>query len=140
MAKSLSYTPPKPAHDPARAEVDDLVAALHESGLLRTVTGGVRAYPDVLRVLLQAVDADTVRSVLALSAAAGDLEPEASQRLARGVREARTAAAHAAGRRRAEGPFRLARRLLDPDTRRGLAAALAALAAVGAALGPADGR
>ena len=50
MARSLAYTPPTPPDTAARDELDDLVDALHESGLLRALAGGARAYPTLLRV------------------------------------------------------------------------------------------
>lgn len=133
MARSLGYTPPTPPDTAATDEVDDLVRALHESGLLRALSGGVRAYPQLLRHVLEAVDANTVRSLIALTGALGELDPEQAERVAAGLRRARAASAEAAAGE-AEGPLRLLRRLRDPDTRRGIAAALAALAAVGSAL------
>ena len=104
MARQLGYTPPTPPDSQARAELDDLVEALHDAGLLRALAGGARSYPDILRLLLRSVDAQTLRSLVALSAAATDLDPAGTERVARG-------------------------------TRRGLAAAIAALAALGSALG-----
>lgn len=133
MAKPLTYTPPAPPYTAAQDEVEDLVRALHESGLLRALAGGARSYPSLLRQLLEVVDADTLRAVIALGGALRDLEPEGAERLASGVRQARSDAGRAA-RGKPEGPLALARRLRDPDTRRGLSAALAALAAVGRAL------
>lgn len=133
MARSLGYTPPAPATDQARDELDDLVDALHDSGLLRALAGGARTYPRLLKALLDVVDADTVRSVIALASVLGDLDPDGSARLAAGVRRARGDAA-ATLAAPPEGPRALFRRLRDPDTRRGLSAALAALSAVGGAL------
>lgn len=132
MARSLGYTPPTPPDTAAHDELDDLVRALHDSGLLRAAAGGVRAYPELLGSLLAAIDADDVRSAIELSGGLRDLDPDRSARLAAGIRAARTAARSAA--RRPVGPVALLRRLRDPDTRRGLAAALAALSALGAAL------
>jgi uncharacterized protein YjgD (DUF1641 family) len=133
MARSLSYTPPTPPDDQARDELDDLVRALHDAGLLRAMAGGARAYPQLLRSVLATVDVGTMRSVIALAGAVGELDAEQTERVARGVREARADAARA-GRGRPEGPLALLRRLRDPDTRRGIAALLAALAAIGRSL------
>lgn len=133
MARSLGYTPPTPPDRGATDEVDDLVQALHESGLLRAMAGGARAYPQLLRHLLEAVDAHTVRSLIALSGAVGDLDPDQTERVAAGLRQARSASAEAAAGE-PEGPLKLFKRLRDPDTRRGIAAALAALAALGSSL------
>lgn len=141
MATSLGYTPPTPPDTAARDDLDDLVRALHESGLLRAAAGGARSYPQLLRGLLRAVDADTVRSVIALTGSLRGLDPEQSEQVATGVRRARAAAAAASDE--PVGVRALWRRLRDPDTRRGMAAGLAALAALGAALGPSsveDGR
>ncbi|CAN5252044.1 hypothetical protein BH09ACT12_BH09ACT12_07000 [soil metagenome] len=136
MARPLGYTPPIPPDLGAQDEVDDLVAALHDSGLLRAMAGGARAYPQLLQPLLSAVDADSLRSGIALLGALSNLDPVESERVARGIRQARTDAASAAASKKPDGPLALLRRLRDPDTRRGLAAALAALAALGAALNP----
>jgi uncharacterized protein YjgD (DUF1641 family) len=137
MARSLAYTPPTPPDTAARDELDDLVDALHDSGLLRALAGGARAYPTLLHTLLDAIDADTLRAGIALAGGLADLDPDEAERLAGGIRRARTDATAAAAAR-PEGPVSLAKRLRDPDTRRGLSAALAALAAIGAALGPAE--
>ena len=95
MARQLGYTPPAPPDSQARAELDDLVEALHEAGLLRALAGGARAYPDILRLLLESVDARTLRSLVALSGAATSLDPAGTERVARAVRRARSAAPQA---------------------------------------------
>lgn len=136
MARSLGYTPPTPVDTAASDDVDDLVRALHESGLLRALAGGVRSYPQLLLTVLDALDAGTVRSVVALTGALRDLDPDQTERLAAGVRRARQDASSAASGT-PDGPLALWRRLRDPNTRRGLSATLAALAAIGSAL-PAD--
>lgn len=133
MATPLGYRPPTRPDTGAQDEVDDLVAALHESGLLRALAGGARSYPQLLTTLLRSVDADTLRSTIALAGAARDLDPEEAERVAAGIRDARAAAAEAAAGE-PEGPVSLFRRLADPDTRRGISAALAALRALGASL------
>lgn len=133
MARPLSYVPPVRPDSGPQDDVDQLVAALHESGLLRAMAGGARAYPQLLSRLLEAVDARTVRSVLELAGGLRDLDPDESAQVADGIRRARRDAARAAAGR-PEGPLALLRRLRDPDTRRGLAAALAALAALGSSL------
>ena len=135
MATSLGYTPPTPPDTAAQDDLDDLVRALHESGLLRAAAGGARSYPQLLRGLIHAVDADTVRSLIALSGSLRGLDPDRAEQVATGVRRARAAAAETASDD-PEGVRALWRRLRDPDTRRGVSAALAALAALGAALGP----
>lgn len=140
MATSLGYTPPTPPDTAARDDLDDLLGALHESGLLRAAAGGVRAYPQLLGSVLHAVDAGTVRSFVALTEALRGIDPDRAEQVATGIRRARAAATEAASGP-PEGPRALLRRLRDPDTRRGLAAALAGLAALGGALEsrPSDG-
>lgn len=133
MSKPLGYLPPVPPDTAAQDEVDDLVAALYESGLLRVLAGGARAYPQLLRTLLKAIDADAIRSAIELAGALRDLDPDESAKVADGVRRARTDAV-AAATGRPEGTFALLRRLRDPDTRRGISAALAGLAALGGSL------
>ena len=133
MARPLSYTPPTRPDTGPQDDVDQLVEALHDSGLLRAMAGGARAYPQLLRRLLAAVDADTLRSAIAITGSLRDLDPDETERVAEGIRRARTEAARAADAK-PEGPLALLRRLRDPDTRRGISAALAALAAVGSAL------
>ncbi|QWC84657.1 DUF1641 domain-containing protein [Nocardioidaceae bacterium] len=134
MAKPLTYAPPTPQDTGPQDDVDDLVLALHESGLLRVMAGGARAYPQLLTSLLKAIDADAIRSGIALAGALGDPDPEAAEQLAQGIRKARKDAAAAAADSRPPGFLRLAKRAHDKDVRRGLAAALAALAAVGSSL------
>ena len=76
MAKPLTFAPPPPAHDPAKDDVDDLVQALHESGLLRVIAGAARAYQ--LRYLsrraVAALDAQNARR-LSLAWLAQSLQP-----------------------------------------------------------------
>lgn len=133
MATSLGYTPPTPPDTAASDEVDDLVQALHESGLLRAMAGLSRSYPQLLLKLMEGIDADTIRSLIALAGILDDLDPDQTERLVDGVRRARHDAAQAAAGE-PEGPRALARRMRDPNTRRGISAALAGLAALGAAL------
>ncbi|MGB3771142.1 MAG: hypothetical protein WBA00_08355 [Rhodococcus sp. (in: high G+C Gram-positive bacteria)] len=133
MAKPLAFTPPTPPDTAASDELDDLVDALHDSGLLRAFAGAARSYPSLLKILLDGVDGDSLRSLIALAGVLRDLDPEDSERVAAGIRQARQES-YAAATRAPEGPIKLARRLFDPNTRRGISAALAALAAVGEAL------
>ncbi|WP_340295671.1 hypothetical protein, partial [Aquipuribacter hungaricus] len=120
MARPLSYTPPVPPDTGAADELDDLVAALHESGLLRAAAGGVRAYPELLGLLMGSLDPAALRSVLALGGAAGGLDPQAAERLATGVRQARVSAV-AAATGRPPGLLGLVRRLAHRDNPRGVA-------------------
>ncbi len=133
MATPMGYTPPTPPDTSVSDEVDDLLQALHDSGLLRALAGVARAYPELLGVALKGVDADSLRSGIALTGALKGLDPDESERVAAGVRKARRDARSGATGK-AEGPLALLGRLHDPNTRRGLSAALAALAAIGSSL------
>ena len=133
MSRPLGYLPPTPPDTGPQDDVDELVRALHDSGLLRVMAGGARAYPQLLGTLLKSLDADAIRSAIELAGSLRSLDPDESARVAAGVRRARTAAVEAASAK-PEGPLALLRRLRDPDTRRGLAAALAGLAALGSSL------
>ena len=133
MAERITYTPPPPSPAGAAAEVDELVAALHESGLLRALTGAVRAHPRLLGLAAEHVDADRLRTVVALGGLTGVVGPDGAERLVEGARAATAAAEHAL----ADDPpslLALARSLNDPDVRRGAGALVAALGALGATL------
>lgn len=119
MARPIRHTPSGPAHDPASAQAAELVTALYESGLLRALTGAARAYPELLGLLLRSLDpAKTTatvtrgRDVLSRLGAAG-------------------VAAGAARRLPPPSLRTLLRQASDPDVRRGLAAIIAVVAAVG---------
>lgn len=134
MARPISYTPPPVAHDPGRAQVDDFVAALEETGLLRALTGTVRAYPDLAALVLEHVDADTLRSLAALGELGQSLDPEMTERYVDGVQAAVAAGDRAATAASAPSVIALFRELGDPDVRRGAGALLAALGAFGRAM------
>lgn len=136
MARSLGYTPPTPPDTAARDEIADLIDALHDSGLARALAGAIRSYPRLLHAVLDALDAETIRSLITLGASLRGLDPDTAQRLSGAMRRALGQASDAATT--PEGPRQLWRRLRDPDTRRGLSAALAALSALGKALAEDD--
>ncbi len=138
MAKSLGYTPPTPPDTAPDDALRDLVLALHESGLLRAAAGGVRRYPDLVHAALASDHSQEIRSLIVLLRALGDLDPGQAERIADGIRDAREAAPRAAQDPRST--FGLLAQLRDPDTRRGLSAALAGLKAFGAAIGREDDR
>lgn len=138
MAESLGYTPPTPPDTSVEDALNDLLVALHERGLLRAAAGVVRRYPDLINTALASDRSGEIRSVLLLLQALQDLDPEQVGRLADGVRDAREASVEAA--RDPHSALGLLAQLRDPDTRRGLSAALAAVKAVGAALGSQQAR
>ena len=132
MSRPLGYSPPVPADTGASDEVDELVQALHESGLLRVIAGGARAYPELLGTLMKAVDADTSARRSALAGGLRDLDPEESAKVAEGIRRARTdAVAAAAGM--PEGPGAL-QRIKRPRHAAGDLRGAGGLAALGGSL------
>lgn len=132
MAAPIGYTPPPAPDTGAQDDLDELVAALHDSGLLRALAGAVRAYPQLLTMLMEGIDARTIRSLISLASIVDGLDPDQTERLAKGLRQARVDATEAASGE-PEGIRGLAKRMRDPDVRRGISAALAGLAAVGGA-------
>ena len=134
MATRLSHTPAPLSPDPAGQDVDDLVAALHESGLLRALTGAVRGYPDLATRLVQSLDTDSVRALAELGSALRVPDVEGAQRLASGVRDGVDAASRAAS---GEAPslFAIVREVGSEDVRRALGALVAGLGAFGRSVG-----
>lgn len=134
MATRLAHTPAPSPYDPAEAEVDDLVAALHESGLLRALAGAVRSYPDLTTRLVQSLDPESVRAIAELGAALRVPDVASAQRVAAGVREGAQAASNAVS---GEAPslLELVRAVRSEDVRRGLGAAVAAIGAFGREVG-----
>jgi uncharacterized protein YjgD (DUF1641 family) len=133
MATRVTHTPRPPADDPAAEQLDELVDALHESGLLRVLTAAVRSYPELAEMVVTRLDADRVRTLVELGDLADVLTPEGTRRLVAGARAAATAADDAVA---SEPPslLGLARSLNDPDVRRGAGAVVAALGAFGRAV------
>lgn len=133
MATRIEHTPSRSTHDPAAAQVDDLVAALHEAGLLRALTGAVRASPEIAELVVTRLDPERLRGLFALAGLASVLSPDGAERFVAGARAAAAAADDAVT---GDPPslVGLLRRLNDPDVRRGAAAVLAALGAFGAAV------
>lgn len=133
MATRLTYTPTAPPTDAAADQATDLVAALHETGLLRALTGAVRAYPQLAEMLVNGLDAERIRGLWELGGLVGLLSPDGAARVVDGARAAVAAADHAMTSP-APSLVTLVRQLGDEDVRRGAAAALAALGALGASL------
>jgi uncharacterized protein YjgD (DUF1641 family) len=130
MARPLSHTPTPPPVDPVGDQAADLMSALHETGLLRALTGAVRAYPDLLAALVQGLDGEKLKALATLGGLSDVLGAEGAAQAVRGVRSAVAAADHATN---APPPslVALGRSLGDPDVRRGLGAIVAALGAFG---------
>lgn len=133
MATRIEYTPPPPAHDGADAQVAELVEALQETGLLRALTGAVRAYPQLAEMVVTGLDPERIRGLWELGGLADLLSPDGTARLVDGARAAAAAADHAIVN---DPPslVGLARALNDEDVRRGAGALVAALGAFGRAV------
>lgn len=145
MAKPLSFTPRPPAEptpaEAARAELDGVLVALHERGVLRLLAELLAAGPAVSAIALDGLSSPTgqrvVRNAVALGTAASRLDPHRMQQVLDGV--ARGVAA--AGARLGEEPpgsIHLLRELRDPDVRRGMHALIGFLQAFGEAEPPED--
>lgn len=133
MAKPIRYTPAPSPTGQADAQAADLIRALYDSGLLRAATGAVRAYPDLAKILIRGVDADKMKALAALGGLSGVLGSQGARQLVSGI-TAGVAAADKATSLPAPSVLTLAKQLGDPDVRRGVAAAIAAVGAFGRAL------
>lgn len=134
MARPVNYATPPVPDRAAERQVDDFVEALHESGLLRALTGAVRAYPELLELVVRRLDADTLRSLYTLAGALGKLDPAATERVVGAGEDALAAADHTLEAREAPSVLDLLRSLGDADVRRGAGALLAGLGAFGRAM------
>ena len=134
MARPINYATPPVQDLGAQRQAEDFVQALHESGLLRALTGAVRAYPDLLELVVRRLDADTLRSLYALAGALGKLDPDQTERVINAGEQALGAADHTLEARQAPSVLDLLRSLGDADVRRGAGAVLAGLGAFGRAM------
>jgi uncharacterized protein YjgD (DUF1641 family) len=138
MAKPIAYSPP-PSNTPdttddARDELDRLLVALHERGVLRLLNGLLAAGPSVSAVALDGLNSPggqrAVRNATVLGEAATRIDPADLETLAQGVARG----IETAGQRLAQEPpstISLAKALRDPDVRRGMNAMLGFLKALG---------
>lgn len=134
MARPLSYTPPPALPDRGEAQVADFVAALDESGLLRAATGAVRTYPQLAELLVQRIDPDTLRALVAAGGLLQDLDPVATERGVAAARSAVSSAGRVASSEHTPSLLALVRLARDPDVRRGVASVLVGLRTFGRAL------
>jgi uncharacterized protein YjgD (DUF1641 family) len=140
MAKPIAFTPrtqePEPAPaDAAHAELDTLLTALHERGILRLLNGLLAAGPEVSAKALDGLNTPAgeraIRNTVALGTAATRIDPNRMQQLLDGVARG----VDAAGARLVEEPpgsVSLLKELRDPDVRRGMHAVIGFLKAFGA--------
>lgn len=139
MAKPIAFTPraqslePAPA-DAAHEELDALLVALHERGILRLLNGLLAAGPEVSAKALDGLNTPAgeraIRNAVALGTAATRVDPNRMQQLLDGVARG----VDAAGARLVEEPpgsISLLKELRDPDVRRGMHALLGFLKAFG---------
>ena len=133
MAKPIRHEPAQPPTDPVGDQAEDLMAALHETGLLRALTGAVRAYPDLAGAVVGGLDAEKVKALVALGGLSDALGAQGALQFVAGIRSAVAAADHVTS---SDPPslVTLVGQLGDPDVRRGLAAVVAALGAFGHAV------
>ena len=138
MAKPLAFTPSPPdapdAATEARDELDRLLVALHERGVLRLLNGLLAAGPEVSAIALDGLNSPSgqraVRNAAVLGEAATRIDPEQLATLVGGV----TRGIAVASTRMAQEPpgtVSLARALHDPDVRRGMNVMLGFLKALG---------
>jgi uncharacterized protein YjgD (DUF1641 family) len=134
MAKPLEYRPEPVRDDTPDAALSELLAVLHERGVLRLLTNLARQSDAVAGVALSQLAEGggkrLIDNALILAGALERADPEALKSLAdslcRGLSEV--------GETRAERPpstLKLTRALGDPEVRRGLNAVLALLRALG---------
>lgn len=137
MAKPITFTPPPaapPAATDARDELDRLIVALHERGVLRLLNGLLAAGPEVSAIAVNGLNSaagrSAVRSATVLGEAATKLDPDALETLLAGITRGITAAS---GRLADDPPgtVSLAKALRDPDVRRGMNVMLGFLKALG---------
>ncbi|MBY5161355.1 DUF1641 domain-containing protein [Salsipaludibacter albus] len=131
MARPLSHTPAHVDHRTAQRQVDDFVAALDESGLLRALTGAIRAHPELAAQVTGRIDPDDATAMAALAGLLEVPDPDAARRLVRATRAGRAAADDALTTAEPPTWLELVRRLHDADVRRGVGAVLAGLRAFG---------
>ena len=136
MARPLSYTPPPAIPDRGQQQVTDFVAALDASGLRRAATGAVRTYPELAELLVQRLDPDTLRALVAAGGLLQGLDPDATERGVRATRSAVSSAGRVASSEHTPSLLALVRLARDPDVRRGVASVLVGLRAFGRALRP----
>ncbi len=138
MAKPIAFTPP-PADAPdatteAREELDALLIALHERGVLRLLNGLLAAGPAVSTIALDGLNSPAgqraVRNGVVLGEAATKIDPQALETVLTGA----ASGIAAAGERLTQEPpsaISLAKALRDPEVRRGMNVLLGFLKALG---------
>lgn len=138
MARPLPHNPARIDDGSAQREVDEFLAALADSGLLRALTGAIRAYPELVGQVTGRIDPDDAEAVAVLTGLVSVPSPDGARRLAGALRRARTAAERALASAAPPSVLELVRLARHDDVRRGLAAVLAALGGLGAGLAPSE--
>ncbi len=138
MAKPITYTPLPPAAPDVTAdahdELDRLLVALRERGLLRLLNGLIGAGPEVSAIAVNGLNAPAgqraLRNAAVLGQTATKLDPDDLEIMVKGV----VRGVGAASDRLGEAPpstISLAKALRDPDVRRGMNVMLGFLKALG---------
>ncbi len=138
MAKPIAFTPPPPDAPPAitdpRDELDRLLVALHERGVLRFLNGLLAAGPEASTIAVNGLNSATgqrvVRNMVVLGEMATKLDPDDLETLLNGVARGIAAASARVGTE-PPGTISLAKALRDPDVRRGVNFLLGFLKALG---------
>lgn len=139
MAKPIAFTPP--VREPvdttkadARAELDTLLIALHERGILRLLNGLLSAGPEVSAIALDSLNSPrgqrAVRNAVVIGEAATQPDPDALAALLEGVTRGITVAGERLGQE-PPGTVSLMRAMNDPEVRRGMNVMLGFLKALG---------
>jgi uncharacterized protein YjgD (DUF1641 family) len=139
MARPLSHTPAPPDDESAHQELDELLAALADSGLLRALTGAIRAHPEIVGLVAKRIEPDDAEAVAVVATQVSVPSPDGARRLVAGLRRARAAADRALATATPPSLLDLVRLARHDDVRRGLAAVLAALGGLAAGLAQSDG-
>ena len=137
MAEPIKFRAPSPEVNSAHDELEHLLNTLHESGVLRTLTGLFGGMPAVADIALEHVHSKGGKrlsgNLAVLATSLTQLEPHAVQRLVRGLIKGSELVVSSASRP-PPGFFSLLRRMHSEDARRGLQAAVVMLESIGKAL------
>lgn len=134
MAQHLHYEPEANPTVTAHEELEALIETLHASGTLRVLNGFFGRIADVSEVAMEEITKPTGQNTLAnaslLLMAFAKIDPDDLQALLQGVERGMKTAREVL-REKPPNTLRLLAALHDPNTRRGLYAALSLLHAVG---------
>lgn len=137
MAEPIKFRAPPAEVNSAQDELKMLLNTLHESGVLRRLTGLFGGMPGVADIALEHVHSKGGKrlsgNLAVLATSLTHMEPRAVQRLVRGLIKGSELVVSNASRQ-PPGFFSLLRRMHSEDARRGLQAAVVMLESIGKAL------